>query len=193
MLNESVRTDMKTVDISLSSEVFLCRLFGKSMAYVHGKQTEKKWRKIVSRLFVALRKSIETNIHTNGFHKWRLYIYIEQLEETLSSEHNIDPELILTLAGIVFELLGGLPDYTGRYRINKKDDYKLNEFRNICYLQTSYQKVCTIWEASRYEPYSSRHTHTDLFQEYVTNFNGDPDGFLTWYKSTYADVYTQIF
>jgi hypothetical protein len=193
MLNESIRIDMNTVDISLSSEDSLCRWFGHPMRYIHGKQKQNTWKKVLKKITAALKKSIKMNINSDGFHERRLNLHIEQLEDACKSKNNVDPEIILTLTGIIFELLGGTPDYSARNRLNKKTDFTLNKLRSLNYIHTPYQKVCTILEASRYLPFSDLHKYRDLFQEYVTNFNGNPNGFLNWYKEEYPEIYIELF
>jgi hypothetical protein len=53
--------------------------------------------------------------------------------------------------------------------------------------------VSTILEASRYTPYCDHHEYRDLFEKYIFKFNGDPKGFLSWYKEKYSEVYMAIF
>lgn len=193
MVPQSIRQSMKAVEISLSSEVFLCRLFGRPMAYIHGVKNEKKWKKITRRILSILTKAIQKNFHSDGFHKFCVNQYLWQLEKACKSRENTDIEIILSLTGMVLELLGGVPNYTGRKALNRKDDYLLSGFRELHFSQTLYQKVWTIVEAARYRPYYDHHKSEDLFQRYVTEYNGDPEGFLDWYKKEYPEVYSQIF
>ena len=194
MLNESIRIDMKTVDISVSSELSLCRLFGNPMRSIHdGKKKQRTWKKVIKKITAGLKKSIAINVNSDDFHKWRLDQHIEQLEYACKSKNNVDPEIIITLTNIIFDLLGGIPDYSGRTSLNKKTDFTLNEFRSLNYVQTPYQKVCTILEASKYPPFSDHHEYEALFQEYITNFNDNPNGFLNWYKAEYPNNYIKLF
>lgn len=193
MLNESVRIDMNALEISLSSDCFLGNVFGKPMSGKRGKISQKNWEKILKRIKSSLRESIAKNLNSDEFHKWRINLYLDQLDEAYESEHNTDPEFILSLTGLIFELLGGTPNNTGRRRLNRKDEFKLNNLRSLNYIQTPSQKVETILEASRYEPYCDFHRRTDLFKRYMTKYNGNPEGFLEWYKEKYPDVYVKIF
>lgn len=193
MLNESVRRDMSTLEISLSADCFLSRVFGKSMSGKCGKMRQRNWEKILERITSSLRDSIAKNLNSDEFHKWRINLYLDQLDETCNSKNNTDPEFILSLTGLIFELLGDTPNNTGRRRLNRKDEFKLDNLRSPYYIQTPSQKVETILEASRYEPYCDFHTRTDLFQRYMTKYNGNPTGFLEWYKVKYPNVYIKIF
>ncbi len=193
MLPETIRRDMKSVEISLSSEVFLCRLFGKPMNYIHGKKRQKTWKKVLVRIVSVLQKAIQNNLESDGFHKSQINHHLEKLQKACKSRYNTEPEIILSLTGIILELLGGAPNYTGRCGLNRKSDYFLNNLRTAQYLQTPYQKVCTIFESSRYMPHCNQHKYDDLFQVYVTQYNGDPKGFLQWYKDKYPQVYLELF
>jgi len=193
MLKESIRQDMDTLEISLSSRDFLCSLFGDQMSHTHGKMRQNNWEKILKKITDTLRNAISKNLHSDEFHHWRIKLYLDHLDEACKSNYNSDPEFILSLTGLVFELLGGTPDNTGRRRLNKKDEFRLNNLRTSYYIQTPLQKVETILTASQYSPYCDFHSHTELFQKYVLEYNGKPDEFLTWYKGKYPDVYMKIF
>jgi hypothetical protein len=184
---------MNTLEISLSADCFLGSLFGKPMSGKRGKMRQQNWEKILERITSTLKKSIAKNLNSDEFHKWRINLYLDQLDEACKSKHNTDPEFILSLTGLIFELLGRTPNYSGRRRLNKKNDFKVNDLRSLCYQQAPSQKVETILEASRYKPYSNFHARTELFQKYMTKFNGNPTGFLVWYKGQYPEAYSKIF
>ena len=93
----------------------------------------------------------------------------------------------------IYELLGGMPDYSDRPRINRKSDYELYHLRSIEFRQNSYQKMRTILEASRQKPFYDQHRYDDLFDVYITKFNGNSDGFIEWYKKNYPQVYLELF
>ena len=192
-LVESMRKDMNSVVISLSSEGFLCRLFGKPALYTHGTRSQKSWKKILRKVTTAIEKAIRKNVISDGFHNSRLHGYIEHLKEACRSKRIRDIDIILDLTGIVFELLGEVPDYTGRRRLNRHDDYYLKGLRSLHYEQTPLQKANTILEAARYEPWCDYHKSDDLFQVYVSQYNGNPEGFIKWYKDTYPKVYLELF
>ncbi len=107
MLNESVRIDMNTLEISLSADCFLGNVFGKPMSRKRGTMSQKNWEKILKRITSSLRESIAKNLNSDEFHKWRINLYLDQLDEACESEHNTDPEFILSITGLIFELLGG--------------------------------------------------------------------------------------
>ena len=193
MLNETIRRDMNTVEISLSSEVRLCRIFGTSMYLIHGNQSQRTWKNILKKATKTIRKAIKFNVNSDNFHKNQINNHLVDIEEALSSRHNVDPQIILSLIGMIFELLGNEPNYWRRKRLTRKTDFVLNKLRSLQYIQSPKQKVQTILEASKYAPFAEKHKHNDLLNDYYTHFNGNPDGFIEWYKEKYPDIYLKLF
>jgi len=163
------------------------------MVYIHGIKSQKRWKRILERITTAIEKSIKKNVKSDGFHLSCLNRYVTNLKEAYKSKNLTDIDIILSLTGIIFELLGGLPDYSHRKIINRKSDYFLDDLRSLQYLQTPYQKMRTILEAARYKPYSDYHNHDDLFEVYASKYNGNPEGFIQWYKNKYPEVYSGLF
>lgn len=192
---ESKRENTDYIQISVLFEVFLCRLFGERYyLYVHhGRIRETKWKQIIKRIADTIEKAIEKNINTDGFQKSQLCLYIDKLKRASKSSYTIDIDIIHSLTGIIFELLGGMPNYSQRKTINRADDYVLRKLRTLQYYQSPSQKIQTILEASKFEPFCNYHKYNDLFDVYCTNYNGDPKGFIDWYKNKYPQVYLKIF
>jgi hypothetical protein len=184
---------MDTVEFSIPTEDFLRRLFGRSMLYIHGQRNEKTWKKLQRKIHSVLKKAVENNLHSDAFHKTRINRYLCNIEEACKSKENGDIEIILSLTAMVLELLGGLPDYSERRALNRSDDYFLSALRSLRYYQTPHQKMRTIIEAARYRPYCDYHKNEDLYDEYVTRYNGNSKGFLDWYKKQYPAAYAEIF
>lgn len=193
MLPQTVRRDMDTVEFSIPTEDLLRRLFGRSMLYIHGQRSEKTWKKLQRKIHFFLKKAVENNLQSDGFHKTRINRFLCNIEETCNSKENGDIEIILSLTAMVLELLGGLPDYSERRALNRSDDYFLSALRSLRYCQTPHQKMRTIIEAARYRPYCDYHKSEDLYEEYVTRYNGNSKGFLDWYKKQYPAAYAEIF
>lgn len=193
ILSESIRKDMSSVIISLLSEDFLRSLFGQPMYLIHGRRSQATWRKILNKIIKILERSINQNVITDGFHISRLNRYIKLLKNACKSKNITDIDIILWLTGIILELLGGVPDYKNRGRINRNDDYVLNDFRMLQYSQTLHQKMLTILEASRYKPYCDYHKHDELVDTCYHTFHDNPTEFIQWYKDNYPDVYLKLF
>ena len=67
ILAESIRRNMESIVISLSSEVFLCRLFGHPMLYLHGVKRQKTWKKILVRITTIIEKAIKKMLSAMDF------------------------------------------------------------------------------------------------------------------------------
>jgi hypothetical protein len=193
MLPQTIRRDMDRVEFSIAAEDFLRRLFGRSMLYIHGARSQKKWEKIQKRIHSVVKKAIQNNFHSDGFHKACIDRYLRCIEAACNSKGNADIEFILSLTGLIIELLGHLPDYSNRRALNRNDDYFLSGLRSLRYCQSPHQKMRTIIEAARYRPYCNYHKTEDLYEVYVTEYNGNSTGFLQWYKKKYPEVYAEIF
>ena len=141
----------------------------------------------------AIKKAIENNFVSDGFHISRINNFIDSLKKSCKSKHITDIEIIFSLTGIIFELMGGLPDYSQRKTLNRKSDYFLNGLREVKYYQTPYHKMRTILEASRYRPFCDYHKHEDLLDIYYSNYNGDSRGFINWYKNAYSADFVHLF
>lgn len=193
MLIDTIRRDMNYVHISVADEVFLMRLFGQSMANVHGLNSQKKWKKIQARISNAIKKAARYNFQSDGFHTTRVRSFLDKMHTACNSKDNTDPEMILSLVGIIFELLGQVPNYSERRVLNRNDDYFLSGLRCLYYSQTHSQKVRTIIEAARYKPYCEYHKSDDLHEVLDCQYRGDVEGFLEWYKKEYPKVYCELF
>jgi hypothetical protein len=193
MLPDTIRRDMNHVEISIADEVFLMRLFGHPMLYLHGLNSERKWKKIQARISSVIKKAVENNLQSDGFHTARIGSFVEKMDTACNSKDNADVQVILSLVGIVLELLGRVPNYSDRRALNRKDDYFLSGLRSLRYTQTPYQKIRTIIEAARYKPYCDYHKSDDLHEVLVSQYNTDVDGFLEWYKKEYPKVYCELF
>jgi hypothetical protein len=114
------------------------------------------------------------------------------MEEALNGRGNAGIEMILSIMGIVLELLGGVPDYSDRTVLRRYHYYYLHGLRTLQYYQTPYQKVNTILEAIHYKPYCDYHKN-DRNDVYGHTYHMDPADFLKWYKEKYPKVYCEIF
>ena len=149
ILNDSLRLDSNKVALSVAAESLLCCLLGESMVNIHnGTLKQQEWMNILKKISGAIERAIEQNIISDEYHKSRIMVHKDILIKASSSKENTDPQYILALVAIIFELLGGIPYYGDRSKLNKKNDFSLNALRTIHYLQDDYQKACTIMKAS---------------------------------------------
>jgi hypothetical protein len=106
LLIDTIRRDMNYVHISVADEVFLRRLFGHSMVNIHGLNSQKKWKKLQIKISSVVKKAVRNNLQSDGFHTARVRSFLEKTHAASNSKDNTDPQLILSLVGIVLELLG---------------------------------------------------------------------------------------
>ncbi len=184
---------MNEVELSVLGEIYLAKILGSTMLHVHGKRDEGRWKKLLKRISISIEKAVLMNVQTDGFHKAQLDKYISNIKKACEESEVFDPSIILSLVAIIFELLGGTPDYTDRRRLNRKDDYRLNGQRRLCYLQSQHQRVRTILRASREKPYDGFHKYDDLFNQFALHFRSNAEEFMRWYKKTYPKLYMMLF
>ena len=184
---------MNSISLSVGAESFLMRLLGRSMLYIHGIRRQKRWKSIQIKINNILKKAIANNLESDKFHRTRIDNYLSVMDDACKSKDNADIQMIISLTGIILELLGRVPDYSSRRAMNRKDDYYLSGFRTLQYQQTPHQKMRTIIAASHYKPYSDYHKNEDLEEVYYSKYNGNALGFLEWYKEHYPKVYCEIF
>jgi len=189
----SNRTNMNFVEISIPFETLLHKLWGVKMINIHGKASERKWKKYLAKIAKALNKSIIMNVDSDGFHKNQLLSQVSQLNELSKVKDNADIEFIYHLSAIIFELLGGIPDHRDRTVVNSQNDFLLTLMRRLHYTQTPYQKVMTILEASKHKPFSDFHNHEELEEKYFFEYSKNPNAFLDWYKNYHTKVYVKLF
>lgn len=184
---------MGEVELSILAEIYLAKILGSTLLYSHGTLDEKRWKSILSRIVTAIEKAIKQNVITDHFHKSELEKYVDDLKKCCKKKECTDPSIVLSLVSIIFELLGGTPNYTNQRRMNRNGDYVLTSQRKLQYFQSPYQKVKTILRASQENAYSKFHNHDDLFSEFALTFHSNAEEFLKWYKKKYPKVYLMIF
>jgi hypothetical protein len=184
---------MTSIEFSIPAEVFLLRLFGRPMLYIHGIRSQKTWKKIQKKIHDNLAKAVKNNLESDAFHRVSIERHLSSMGEACNSKDNADIQMILSLTGVVLELLGQVPDYSHRRALNRNDDYYLSGLRTLQYRQTPYQKMRTIIEAAHHKPYCDYHRSADLEEVYHSKFNGNSAAFVEWYKKQYTNVYCEIF
>ena len=175
----SSRKNIDIVELSIDAEIIIQHVFGKRGDYLRGTINEIKWKKILKDFIKVIKKAIDHNVDTDGFHIYQLNTRVDRLAELCDSNDNIDIAFIFSLFGLVFELIGCMPNYSERKKfLNKVDDYYLQGFRSLKYHQSDFQKMRTIIEAAKYEPLSEFHSHDELYYTYHEKFNGKPGEFI---------------
>src|SRR3990172_6937156 len=125
MLPDTIRRDMDHVEFSISDEDFLLRLFGLTMLNIHGVKNQKTWKKIQNKIQFVIDKAIKNNLQSDGLHAAAIQHLLDTMKSACNSNGNADVQMVLSLTGVVLELLGRAPDYMNRRVLNRHDDYYL--------------------------------------------------------------------
>ncbi len=194
----SKRIDMDKVEIDENLVLFFQRLYGGNFDIYSGVIKEKEWKKRLSKLFTTIGKAVQKNVRSDEIHKNRLFSIIELLKEECQLKENIDISIIEKLFYVIFDLLGGMPNYQefSKHGIQKyKWAYRLDTERTLQYTQSNYQKSLLLLEISKNPDYMSRlkHTYNDLFLLIHEDFKGNSKGFIDWFKKEYPEIYLEIF
>lgn len=193
MIPRSRRNDNNNVEFSIFAEDELRRILGETMLYLHGNRNNYRWKNILIRIYRALQMSINMNLHSDNFHLNRIQRYMKIINQSILSKENEEVEIIICLSCIMFEILGRLPDNRQRKILNRKDEFLLNGLRDLTYTQNPSQRVNTILEASRYEPYCNYHKYQELDEAFWYECDGSYSKFLKWYKTKHGNVYLMLF
>jgi len=189
-----LRSSRKTngdIVLSIPAEDVLRFLLGSRYTSIHGiPQNEKEWKHILGRLLKVLNKSIDINISTDAIHKAQIARYIRILKSSIDSPENTDPEVILALVGLCFELMGGSLDHRSRKVINDNpSNFCTDSMRSVSYSQDFGQKYRTIIQSSFYDEFKKYYSTGQLEE----NFRGKFREFIEWFKKQYPAAYAQLF
>jgi len=190
-LDLSKRNTKGLVSLSIPAEDILRSLLGSRYNHIHGVQLdENRWKRILANLEKTLRKSIDANTETDAIHKAEIDRYLGIIHSAVNSQENTDPDILLTLVGICFELLGGLLDNRSKRIINNHpNNFRTNRMRSIHYTQSKVQKCRVIMRSALYEVFKKYYSKNRL----ESNFNGDTEKFIDWFKKMYPEAYAKLF
>jgi len=188
----SKRTDNNTVDISIITEDLFRHLFGYTYDNLHGSKNEKKWRHLLNKLIEITEVSIEKNVNSDSFHLSKIERYLSIAKSCMKSKENEEIEIIISLFGIIFQLLGCLPNYSDKKTVQRKNNYYLRNFRTLNYTQSSVQKVNLIFHISNYK-YKEELKDIDLYEVFYQEYHGNTIKFLSWFKENYPRIYVELF
>jgi hypothetical protein len=193
---------MKNDEIHLTDafENFLKSVYG-NQAYhqTAGIKTTDEWSKIILRLVDFAEKSIENTIRTvDAEHKQELMSNIKNIKKNIKSEkslNELNEQIVLGLFKTMFLLIGEIPDNYVLNKLNNASHWRLNNYRQIVYLQTDKQKVkLIINNAPQFESTENQtHNKNYLLNKLNEDFNGNYSRFLDWYIAQYRDNYFSMF
>ncbi len=188
------RTAKNKIKLSFFAEDMLRRILGGYYTNWHGYElTEKQWKYVLRKLLMKIEIAIEANIVTDHIHHNRIAFQLGCMKRCLIEEGNTDPENVIALIGLCFELIGDLPDNRHRKHANKKEYFSLSDKRTVHFLQSIRQKVNIILESAWYEPFKDYYSHGDLHDKFRLDFGCRPREFVEWYKTEFPKLYTKLF
>jgi len=187
----SSRDEKGYVRLSMVAESLLMSLLGARYYPIHGAWLRpEKWNKILHRLVEALERSVSLSLDTDFRHRAEIERYLYIAKQGLNQKGNTDPEILLALLGVCFELLGGLPDNSRKTIVNRHaNNYRTDAFRTVHYVRNSAQKARLIMLSARYEEFRQHYSERDLRDHY----KGDPVEFVSWFREAYPEAYGRLF
>jgi hypothetical protein len=190
----SKRTETNKVKLSFFAEDMLRHILGNYYTNWHGYElTEREWKHILSKLVAKMEIAIEVNLLTDNIHYKRINFQLDCMKGCLSEKGNADPEHVIALIGLCFELLGGLPDNRRRKHANKKNYFDLSAKRSVHFIQSLRQKARVILQSAWYEPFKDFYSHGDIHDKYYLDFGCRSQEFIDWYKTEFPQLYAKLF
>jgi len=190
----SFRTEENKVSVSFFAEDMLRYILGSYYNHLHGTElSERRWKHIIGKLLTKIEWAIDVNLYTDGIHKNKIDFQFNCLKQSAKQKENTDPEIIIALISLRFELIGSLPDNRDRLHANNKSHFNLSKRRSIQYIQNYSQKVSVIIDSSWYKPYKDFYTYNEILSKYALECSSNARDFLNWYKTEYPKLYSMLF
>ena len=128
----SIRTTDNKVKLSFFAEDSLRYILGSYYDRWHGYTlNEKEWKHLLDKLISKIEIAINLNLSTDGIHREDIEFYLDSLKRNIKDKTNTDPEIIIALVDLCFELLGGMPDNTNNKHANKEKHFNLKNKRSL--------------------------------------------------------------
>ena len=140
----------------------------------------------------------ETLTITDRLHRQQILELIEQKEQlirTHKSFNELDQTMIASLIEIVFLLIGLAPNRWRKENVaNIKGNWKLNDYRQIQYVQTPEQKERVIFAAIQSKCQDQFPSWSDFVMDiYWKECDSDPEKLIVWFKQNHPDMYMELF
>ena len=96
---------------------------------------------------------------------------------------------------LIFLLIGGMPHRWQRQQvINKRSSWKLDDHRQIQYIQNANHKKNIIFSAVQSKCKDEYGSWGDFLHNiYYKQCHNDPDELILWFKKNHQDIYFDLF
>jgi hypothetical protein len=156
---------------------------------------KKYYIKIICSIRFAI---VETITITDKEHRQELLETLNSFEKGIRSSKTFDEidQLMITLQSeVIFLLIGNLPNRVMEQKvINRQAIWKLNNIRQIQYIQTNEQKRNLIFKAVKGK-YSERFGEYGNFKTeiFIMKCHANSEELIEWLKINHVDIYTELF
>ena len=156
-------------------------------------------KKYYLKIIKSIRFSIEETISiTDNNHKEELLQTIDRFKTRIKSARTfeqLDQLMITFQSEIIFLLIGFLPNRRRTNKvINSRGNWKLDNYRQIQYIQTNEQKKNLIFKAVQGK-YKERFGEWGTFvtKIYSRQCNNKSDKLIEWLRKHHSDIYVDLF
>ncbi|MBC8275033.1 MAG: hypothetical protein H8E40_08700 [Chloroflexi bacterium] len=153
--------------------------------------------------FLKITKSIkfaieETITIADNYHKQELLNTITESERLIKSSKSfdsLDQQMVSFQSELIFLLIGLMPHRWQQQKvINKRSSWKLDDYRQIQYMQNANHKKNIIFGAVQSKCKGKYGSWGDfLYNIYYKQCHRDPDELILWFKKNHADIYSELF
>lgn len=192
-----ISMEKETIDLSEDFESLLSLLYGKQKYHQFaGSKTKNEWEKIILKVISSIELSIANTIENcDTGHKNYLLQLCQETKERISKSltiNELNEEIILELFKIIFNLIGDQPNHWDHNKINKTDDWKLSEHRQLMYYQSNQHKTNLIIDEAP-EDYNGKYTRRLLIEKLNRDFKRNYSEFIDWHKENFRVMHDKLF
>jgi hypothetical protein len=156
---------------------------------------KKYYLDIIKSIYFAIEETIAI---TDKEHMQELLETLDRYEKVIRSSkvfEQIDQVMITLQSEMIFLLIGNLPNRSMEKRvINRQGVWKLNNIRQIQYVQTNLQKRNLIFKAVKGK-YSVRFGGYGKFKTeiFIMKCHSNSEELIEWLKVNHVDIYADLF
>jgi hypothetical protein len=190
------RRKQGSINVHAGATGRIAAILGKHYAQSSSSMTysSAEFKRTLTNLVAKLKIAVKRNVFTDGVHHKHIDQLLKQIQEGIEGYPEAEPQALLYLIFLAFELMGDLPNNKTRLS-TRENNFSLNGFRTVRYLQTPHQRAALIYATARwrsFSEYSSDKAGQEIEDRYFAHYR-DPDDFLKWFKGKYPSVYAEMF